>query len=260
MRIVSAAEAFPGLLQALSRVNAPSEALAACLSGPLQAYGVQGAVLSALRHDSLTVIASDGLPGALIDRYREIPINREHPATEALRQLAPVSVPLGQLVAHYPALLIDAALWDDLAAQCGAHAFLIVVPLWLEARVGGALGFVTGSDVLPALDDSGTLLGLGAALGMWLQVHRSVIDDNREAPSAASGEVPLVLTARQREILSLVDQGKSNPVIAAILGFSTATVKAELARILRMLRAPDRFSAVQRAKELGLLTPPETGP
>lgn len=262
MRMVLAAEAFPALLQGLSRVREPVDALHLAMQGPLAAYGAQGAFVSAVRGDALVLLASAGLPAAFTDRYRQLPVGGEHPASEALRQLAVVGVPLGDVVREYPALGIDQALWDGVAGACGAGAHLLVIPVWLGERIGGVLGFITGQAVQPVLDDAGTLLGLGAALGMWLQVHRGAIDLVRVPDAPASGEVPLVLTARQREILALVDHGKSNPVIAATLGFSTATVKAELARIMRMLRCTDRQAAVAGAKELGLLEarPPGSAP
>ena len=63
----------------------------------------------------------------------------------------------------------------------------------------------------------------------------------------------LSLTPRQIEILELVQQGKSNTYISALLGFSQSTVKQELQRVMKLLRVNDRSAAVTRANELQLI-------
>ena len=54
-------------------------------------------------------------------------------------------------------------------------------------------------------------------------------------------------------MLRLIEEGKTNTSIAATLGFSDSTVKLEIRRLLQMLRAPDRETAVRKAREYGLL-------
>lgn len=61
------------------------------------------------------------------------------------------------------------------------------------------------------------------------------------------------LTPREREILTLVGEGLSNPGIAARLFIGESTVKTHLLHVFEKLGVSDRTRAVTRAMELGLL-------
>lgn len=61
------------------------------------------------------------------------------------------------------------------------------------------------------------------------------------------------LTARQRHVLRLVMQGKSNKIIAQEVGVSEATIKAHLAAAFRVLGVKNRTEAVFACARTGLL-------
>ena len=61
------------------------------------------------------------------------------------------------------------------------------------------------------------------------------------------------LTAREREVLTLVAKGLSNRAIADELGISENTVKNHVRRILEKLQAGSRMEAVAKGARLGLV-------
>ena len=63
------------------------------------------------------------------------------------------------------------------------------------------------------------------------------------------------LSAREREVLHWLADGKTNAEIARILGVSLATVKTHVGRVLDKLQVETRTAACRRALELGLHEP-----
>lgn len=66
-----------------------------------------------------------------------------------------------------------------------------------------------------------------------------------------------LLTWRQRELLTLLAQGKSNKQMATLLTLTEGTVKRHLHNIFRILDANNRLEAVNIARERNLLLKPE---
>jgi len=62
-----------------------------------------------------------------------------------------------------------------------------------------------------------------------------------------------VLTAREREVLVLLAEGRTNREIAASLSVTLATVKSHLVRLYAKLEANNRNEALGRAVALGLI-------
>jgi DNA-binding NarL/FixJ family response regulator len=64
------------------------------------------------------------------------------------------------------------------------------------------------------------------------------------------------LTRREREILSLVVEGRTNGEIARTLWVTEQTVKFHLSNIYRKLQVKGRTAAVEAARRRGLITNP----
>ena len=73
------------------------------------------------------------------------------------------------------------------------------------------------------------------------------------AREPAAAVLPTALSARERSVLLLVAEGKSNQEIGESLGISETTVKTHVGSILRKLGAADRAQAVSRALRSGLI-------
>lgn len=91
-------------------------------------------------------------------------------------------------------------------------------------------------------------------------VRRARLGNSPVADGAAAPGRGDALTARQREVLWLVTQGKSNKVIARQLGMSENTVRNHVAAILERLGVQNRHEAATAAQRLGLLMPGGAAP
>ncbi len=67
------------------------------------------------------------------------------------------------------------------------------------------------------------------------------------------------LTDREREVLELVAQGRSNTIIAARLQLSQKTIRNNVSNILAKLQVADRAQAIVRARDAGLGHHPADG-
>jgi DNA-binding NarL/FixJ family response regulator len=72
------------------------------------------------------------------------------------------------------------------------------------------------------------------------------------APRRAAAAVFPSLTEREREILGLIAQGKSNTAIANALSLAPKTVANHVSNIFSKLQVADRAEAIVRAREAGL--------
>lgn len=73
------------------------------------------------------------------------------------------------------------------------------------------------------------------------------IDERKKAESAL-----LSLTSREREVLKLLGEGCTNPVIARQLAISARTAKFHVQNVVAKLGVADRKQAAERATQLGL--------
>nr|WP_042187062.1 response regulator transcription factor [Kibdelosporangium sp. MJ126-NF4]CEL17779.1 two-component system response regulator [Kibdelosporangium sp. MJ126-NF4]CTQ90997.1 two-component system response regulator [Kibdelosporangium sp. MJ126-NF4] len=125
----------------------------------------------------------------------------------------------------------------------------------------------TDSDVLPAIEAGaiGYLLKDAPRAELFRAVRAASRGESVLSPSVAAlvlsrvrPQQPLTaakLSTREREVLALIAQGRTNREAAAALHISEATVKTHLLHIYAKLEVPDRASAVAAAYQRGILTP-----
>ena len=84
-------------------------------------------------------------------------------------------------------------------------------------------------------------------------IARGMVDE-AVAPEA-NRATPRELSAREREVLQLLAEGKSMKEVAALLGISPRTVEVHKYRIMELLRVKSNAELVQHAIKLGLIAP-----
>lgn len=139
-----------------------------------------------------------------------------------------------------------------------------------EAMKAGAAGYVLKDAPKPQLINAvrrvlngESPLNQKLAAQLIQRLANEVVGGQREAPlvrvrerknRTGSAAAPYEdLTPREREVMGLLIQGKTNPQIAEALVISRATAKVHVERIIRKLGVSDRTQAVVRAIELGLV-------
>lgn len=131
----------------------------------------------------------------------------------------------------------------------------------LPALRAGASGFLVKDSepdrILAALD---AVVNGEENMPISPQVARLLADEalgesrNRKRPDRASGQ-NVRLTAREKDLLTLLARGMSNREISTSMEVSEGSVKAYLGRICEKLGVRDRLQVLIRAYELGLVDP-----
>lgn len=104
--------------------------------------------------------------------------------------------------------------------------------------------------------DDAALSDVRRRLSLALSVVETLVPprcDTQAAPSVPANDVHAPLSERQQEIMLWVAKGKSNSVIASILGISQHTVDTHLRRVYERLGASDRTVAAIKAVQRGLI-------
>jgi DNA-binding NarL/FixJ family response regulator len=129
-----------------------------------------------------------------------------------------------------------------------------------EALKIGVSGFFLKDDTPEQLTAGIRAVASGAALLAPSLTKRVVESYVRAPPRGVVAPALEELTAREREVLSLIARGLSNGEIADHLIIGEATVKTHVSRILSKLGLRDRAQAVVSAYENGLVRPGDIAP
>jgi DNA-binding NarL/FixJ family response regulator len=116
------------------------------------------------------------------------------------------------------------------ALKCGVRGFISTRTFEVKT-VSAAIRFVTAGGVFAPVD---LLLA---------DDERSTTDRQDTAPPDG------LLTPRQTTVLSLLQQGKANKIIAYELGMSESTVKVHIRNIMRKIGATNRTQAIYKLQQ-----------
>jgi DNA-binding NarL/FixJ family response regulator len=111
----------------------------------------------------------------------------------------------------------------------------------------GARGYVLKDADRSELLRAVRAVGRGEAIFSPAIAGRVLDHFARPHPSVVPDAFPM-LTARERDVLDLLAQGRSNPQIAARLGLTRKTVSNYVSAILVKLQVSNRLEAAQRAR------------
>jgi DNA-binding NarL/FixJ family response regulator len=125
-----------------------------------------------------------------------------------------------------------------------------------DALQAGASGFLL-KDALPEdLVNAVRVVAAGDALLAPSVTRRMIARFAAQKPRVAQGAARLAeLTEREREVLVLIGNGRSNGEIAAALFIAEQTVKTHVGKVLAKIGARDRVQAVIFAYDTGLAEP-----
>jgi DNA-binding NarL/FixJ family response regulator len=129
-----------------------------------------------------------------------------------------------------------------------------------EALRAGASGFLLKDVRRGQLTDAIRAVMGGETL-LAASITRRLVEAFCRTPDGAGVRDGLLanLSAREREVLTMVGQGMSNAEIAGDLFVSVSTVKSHVAHILTKLGLRDRAQIVIAAYESGLVRPGDRG-
>jgi DNA-binding NarL/FixJ family response regulator len=184
-------------------------------------------------------------------------------AVEMTRSYRPDVVVMDVRMPIMDGLSATAAITGD--AELGATRVLVLTTFDVDEYVyralrAGASGFLL-KDAEPAELLRGIRLAVSGDALLAPSITRRLIDEFVTRPAQPSGVTVGLqsLTAREREVLTLVGGGSNNDEIAARLVISPATARTHVGHILSKLGARDRVQLVVIAYESGLLTPRSVG-
>lgn len=145
------------------------------------------------------------------------------------------------------------------ALEAGASGFLLKNSS--PEQLIEAVQVVARGDALLSPDVTRKVIQAAAARGAMATTDAATAAPTASGAVATSGPVHPVppelasLTDREREVLELLAEGRSNAEIAARLWVGEATVKTHVSKVLQKLGLRDRVHAVVYAYEHGVVRP-----
>ena len=212
--------------------------------GLLAPYGAELALIYAVRPDgkALDLVASYGMGRKENAVYARVTPDMHLPGAETFRLGTEKWLSRQQVAEGYP---LAAPFFRTWGSQ-GDFAFL---PLRHRGAPIGFMVLAFADPIERSWHMRATIDALLSATVMWLLASSAL---RGTARSNLAEVAPLEITARQREVLVLMRDGKGNREIAEDLGYSVATIKADLTALGQILGASGRAEILERAKRAGL--------
>lgn len=212
--------------------------------GLLAPYGAELALVYAVRPDgkALDLVASYGMGRKENAVYARVTADMHLPGAETFRLGTEKWLSKQQVAEGYP---LAAPFFRTWSSQ-GDFAFL---PLRHRGAPIGFMVLAFANPVERSWHMRATIDALLSATVMWVLASSAL---RGTARSNLAEVAPLGITARQREVLVLMREGRGNREIAEDLGYSVATIKADITALGQLLGASGRAEILERAERAGL--------
>jgi len=175
-------------------------------------------------------------------------------AVEKAKRLEPDVVVLD---ANMPELTGAEATRQILKAVPGCEVVILTVDespeLMRDLLQAGAHGYVFKSDLSTDLTSAVEASSQHSNFFTSKVAQMMYQDYVKRKPSAGVEGSPRPLTGRQREVLRLLAEGKSNKEVASALGISTKTIETHRAKLMRNLQLHSFSELVRYAVRRGLV-------
>lgn len=246
---------LPRFLQYLATLPHPDAVARALLLGPMSNFDAVTISITQIIGNDLELHGTHGYTAGEVDGYWRVPLSIPTPFNRCVHEAEVLIDEIEEVTTRFEALKVDEDLWQGFMDRFGVGQ-VISAPIVLQGTVIGAFGGITRSKRTWSSLDFAVLDGISSALGLWMT--------HPDAPAKTSDRLRrpdpalLHLTERQKQILVLVEAGKSNTSIAHALGYSVSTIKQELQKVMKTMGLSDRLEAAARARKVGLLGSEDT--
>ena len=233
----------------------PDTVAQSLVRGPMSAYGAIAATIYVPDDggDALRLIGQWGF-GPSLSHYAAIPLSVDFPLVRSYLTGEALVVPGSAASGN---VLSDTALTSVLADVGRRPDEVTVIAMPFQYRgipIGAGVWLCTHPGPW-TWHDYAYFDGTSAVVSLWLQLR--TYEASLQAAGVGAQRLTTgrqLLTERQREVLALIRDGKSNAAIAAALGYSISTVKNDVQALLTVFGAARRKELVRRAVLAGVLT------
>ena len=230
----------------------PDDLAHALVRGPFLLYGAFATTIYAptLDDEALQLVGQWGFGKALVP-YSTVPLTVDFALVRAyLTGQVLVKRASTEFSQDLSAIAIEAVLSEQGRDVDGTT--VIAMPLqYGGVSIGASVTFCAHEGPM-SWNDYAYVDGTAALIAMWLQLR--TLESTVAATTPRRGRTTQMLTDRQRAVLSMIRDGKSNAAIAASLGYSISTVKNDVQALFTVLGATRRRELVRKAVDAGLLT------
>lgn len=239
---------LPTLLEVIGRSPHPDEVARAIVEGPGACFGATSAAVLWAKHPHLVILGTHGYRPQEVQGLNTIPLDGDYPLTHSFWEGEVIITPSRYVGERYTSMTRPESRWQRLKERMpdGDH---VTAPIVSDGRAIGAYAMNVPASRDWSTLDIAALDALSHALGMWMTHPDSGLPVEPSSPAVDEFSI----TTRQRQILSLISEGRTNLSISHSLGISLSTVKQDIARLMDLLDAPDRYAAAERAATLGIL-------